>query len=409
MKKLFAFLCVVGLLFFFTSPVTAGGIDNKTNWSAEYIRTFNRNAATDYADIAAYNPAGTTKLEDGLYLDFSLQYLAKDYSNTYLGTKYEQDESSMIPGVFAVYSQDRWAGYFAITNTGGGGAIDYTSGSKTVLQQAAMVAAGQMAANPGSTSTVISTDVKGESFYISYTLGGAYELNDMFSVSLGARYVNAKREQELNALINNTVLGLGNTNVDFKEHANGWGGIVGLNIAPNDDWNIGLRYETKTELDFKKKVLNDDTGMQIDGSKRNRDLPAIFAAGVSYRFLKKFRTEVNLTYYLNESADWDGVEDSVDNGYDIGLAFEYAMNPKWKFSIGYLYTILGVEADDMSPEVPELDANTIGGGFAYAPTPNWALNLGIGNTFYTSETQSDGTELEKNVSFLSFGVQYKFF
>jgi hypothetical protein len=38
------------------STAFAGAIDNKTNWSAEYIRTFNRNAATDYADIAAYNP-----------------------------------------------------------------------------------------------------------------------------------------------------------------------------------------------------------------------------------------------------------------------------------------------------------------------------------------------------------------
>ena len=39
----------------------AGAVVNKTNWSAEYIRTLNRNAATDYADIAAFNPAGTVK------------------------------------------------------------------------------------------------------------------------------------------------------------------------------------------------------------------------------------------------------------------------------------------------------------------------------------------------------------
>ena len=52
-----------GLLFAvsFVSSAVAGAIDNKTNWSAEYIRTLNRNAATDFADIAAYNPAGTVK------------------------------------------------------------------------------------------------------------------------------------------------------------------------------------------------------------------------------------------------------------------------------------------------------------------------------------------------------------
>lgn len=58
--------CAGGLLlsFGFATAVYAGAIDNKTNWSAEYIRTLNRNAATDYADIAAYNPAGTVKLDE---------------------------------------------------------------------------------------------------------------------------------------------------------------------------------------------------------------------------------------------------------------------------------------------------------------------------------------------------------
>ena len=71
--------CVGGLLLScaFVSAAYAGAIDNKTNWSAEYIRTLNRNAATDYADIAAYNPAGTVKLQDGFILNGSLQYLGK--------------------------------------------------------------------------------------------------------------------------------------------------------------------------------------------------------------------------------------------------------------------------------------------------------------------------------------------
>ena len=38
--------------------VMAGGIINKNNQSADYMRTLNRAAATDYADIAVYNPAG---------------------------------------------------------------------------------------------------------------------------------------------------------------------------------------------------------------------------------------------------------------------------------------------------------------------------------------------------------------
>ena len=114
MKKLFAFLCVVGLLFFFTSPVTAGGIDNKTNWSVEYIRSLNRNASTDGADIVLYNPAGTVKYEDGFYGNLSLHYIKKEYNNNIDGWNAakgtwsedrESDEPSMIPGVYGVYKK----------------------------------------------------------------------------------------------------------------------------------------------------------------------------------------------------------------------------------------------------------------------------------------------------------------
>ncbi|MBW1744497.1 MAG: hypothetical protein JRJ47_13875, partial [Deltaproteobacteria bacterium] len=67
MKRFLAFLCVSALVFCLTSPVMAGGIDNKHNFSAEYIRTLNRNAATDSADATVYNPAGVVRMEDGLY------------------------------------------------------------------------------------------------------------------------------------------------------------------------------------------------------------------------------------------------------------------------------------------------------------------------------------------------------
>ncbi|MBW2565895.1 MAG: hypothetical protein JRE24_03215, partial [Deltaproteobacteria bacterium] len=58
MKRLLFFLCVSTLVFAVATPLMAGGADNKTGWSAEYIRTLNRNAATDSADIVMYNPAG---------------------------------------------------------------------------------------------------------------------------------------------------------------------------------------------------------------------------------------------------------------------------------------------------------------------------------------------------------------
>jgi UPF0716 family protein affecting phage T7 exclusion len=62
------------------SAVFAGSIDYLSNQSARYLMTFSRNAATDAADIANYNPAGTAFLAPGLTIDFSTQTLFKPYS-----------------------------------------------------------------------------------------------------------------------------------------------------------------------------------------------------------------------------------------------------------------------------------------------------------------------------------------
>jgi hypothetical protein len=52
MKKRLILLYAAGLIAAGASPLFAGGIINKQNLSADYMRTFSRHAATDYADIA---------------------------------------------------------------------------------------------------------------------------------------------------------------------------------------------------------------------------------------------------------------------------------------------------------------------------------------------------------------------
>jgi long-chain fatty acid transport protein len=128
MKRLLVFLCVSALVFAVATPLLAGGIDNKHNFSAEYartLRTLNRNAATDSADAVAYNPAGTVKMEDGLYVNLSGQYAFKDYSNTFNGTEYDSDEPDIVPSLFALYRKDRWAGFAAFTIPAGGGSVSF--------------------------------------------------------------------------------------------------------------------------------------------------------------------------------------------------------------------------------------------------------------------------------------------
>ncbi|UCD89240.1 MAG: hypothetical protein JSW04_12555, partial [Desulfobacterales bacterium] len=73
------------------------------------------------------------------------------------------------------------------------------------------------------------------------------------------------------------------------------------------------------------------------------------------------------------------------------------------------------------PEVPELDAHTLGAGVAWEVIPNLDVNFGVGQVFYDSESFTrtlfadytgapiqEAIKYEKDITFLAFGVEYKF-
>ena len=141
MKKLFVFLCIAGLMAVSASPLFAGGIDNKHNWSAEWVRSLNRNAATDSADAVSYNPAGVMKMDNGFYLNITGQYALKEYKNTFLGTEYKTDDPDFVPSLFALYKKDKWAAYGAVTIVEAGGKIDFENGDTTTFGLAQQIIA----------------------------------------------------------------------------------------------------------------------------------------------------------------------------------------------------------------------------------------------------------------------------
>ena len=422
MKKVI--ICIGGLALScaVAASALAGGVDNKTNWSAEYIRTLNRNAATDYADIAAYNPAGTVKLDEGFIINGSIQFLSKDYENVINGTSFESDEPSYVPGVFGVYNRGKWSLFGAFSNYGGGGKVDFSQGNATT----ASIAAGIILdpATGGFYDSVTAQNINAESYYLGYSFGGAFSINDMFSLSLTARYIDAFKNVKGAVTVNSS----GNpaipdvnpltAAVEFDQDADGWGGIIGINIVPSDALNIALRYETETDLDFEATVYEDNVGVLPkiginDGQSVTRNLPALLGFGISYKFAEKFRVEADLTYYFNEDADWSGIEENVDNGYDVGIALEYHFNEKLLCSIGYMHTELGMDPENMLPENPELDADTIGAGIAYAFTEKFHTNFSLGNSFYEDDSfisQTTGAKIEykKNIFFMALGLEYRF-
>lgn len=418
----------------------AGGIINKNNQSADYIRTLSRHAATDYADIAVYNPAGIMQMADGFYGKLDVMYYAKDYSNDVPGFgELSQDKPSVTPGLFSVYKQKKWAGFFAFTIPAGGGKLDYQDGNARTVALANGVSSSINATLEALSGTTLfnynniddmALEVKQSTVY-GFTLGASFAINDAWSLSAGTRFSTGTREFDGFATISADNAapsppfppGINDPrelSINLEEEADGWAAILGVNFAPNDKLNAALTYISNTKMEYEMDVKRDTTlpnGSSLaaaigfpDGSKRRIDIPGQLGAGISYRFLPELKVDLNYTYYLEQDAKIDTYEDE-GNSWDLGIAAEYAFNPRWKASLGYLRTNVKVDDDQQinEPEEPKLDANTVGAGVVWSPTPSWAVTLAGLCAMYDEVTDNQGIEYDKTVYNASLGIQYKFF
>ena len=183
MKKSFMFLCVSCLVLLSSSHLMAGGVDNRSNYSGEYVRTLNRNAATDSIDAIAYNPAGVMMMEDGTYVNFSIHYATKDYTNTVNGVELKQDKGSFVPALFWLYKKDNWAGFFAFTIPAGGGEVEYKNGDATTrIGATGLRNLLNQTAGAAIYGNIADEELNAKSFYYGFTLGGAYKVNDIISL-----------------------------------------------------------------------------------------------------------------------------------------------------------------------------------------------------------------------------------
>jgi len=77
MKRSVLFIAVLFSVCLITTNLLAN-IDNLSNMSVEWMRTANRNAATDRADIVVYNPGGITELPDGVAINIGNQSMRRE-------------------------------------------------------------------------------------------------------------------------------------------------------------------------------------------------------------------------------------------------------------------------------------------------------------------------------------------
>jgi long-chain fatty acid transport protein len=361
-------LCVAVL----AAPTTvrAGSIDYLTNQSADFMRTLGRNSATDAADVAYHNPAGTAFLpNDGLYLSLSSQTLLKFYSIDYNGTKFEADDPTpVLPSLYVLYKWKHLAGFFNFTIPAGGGDLTYEEGVP-YLEALALVVPDKDSNTP--TEMIF----EGSSMYLGFTLGAAYEFGGIVSVAAAARLVHATKTFSGSAMF-----GTKKASLDAEKKALGVGGIFGVHVRPFKYLDIGIRYETETALDWETTGttvnLKTDKGSALesfgDGATETRPLPGLLGLGISGHLpgpLDMLTLNVNYNLYFIKAADKDddvrgmtgyviGYDDDYDDGMEVSASIEAQVIDSLLISAGYARAWLGGNEQTYSDFEYALDAHS---------------------------------------------------
>lgn len=194
MKRILLLLVGILSLPFFSY---SGGIVTNQNQSAAYIRMFARDASTDI-DAVFFNPAGLTKLDDGFYISLNYQYIKQnkvvtsDYVNLANRPVDYNGEINVpiFPGVYAAYKTGKFVFSFGWNPVGGGGGATFDKGLPSFEIPVSDLVPSLAA--QGATAYSLDAYFEGSSVFWGYQLGASYEINDMLSVYLGARYVTAK-------------------------------------------------------------------------------------------------------------------------------------------------------------------------------------------------------------------------
>lgn len=413
------FFTAVGI----AGSVMAGGLVTNTNHSAYMVRMLSRQASTG-VDAAYYNPAGLTKLSDGIHLSINNQVIGqtKTITNDYYFLKNSPREytgtvsAPVFPGVYAVYKKNKFAFSAGFNPIGGGGGAEYLTGLPSFEMGIADLV--PLLSDFGLPTDDYSADIyfKGSSIYFGYQANIAYAINDMISVAVGARFVSAKNtyEGEIKNIMANpthpllnptgslipisaffTTIGqpvyaamTADREVEAAETGTGFTPILSVNISPVEKLNLSVKYEFQTKLTLTTEVTdNKGGGIFTDGEEVVADMPAQLSVGASFSPLEKLTLAAGMNYYFDKNNDYDGSADidvvMIDkNFFEYSFGVEYALNSMIRVSAGYSGTQTGVNENYLSDLRYSLNTSTVGGGIGVSITPMIDVNVGGMYTMY---------------------------
>jgi len=450
-------LGLAALMLTISGTVFGASIDHIQNYTPEYNANPAQQGAINAGTSAYYNPAGLMHIENGSYFQVGAQAAIGTEEMKYDGETYDTDLMDIVPNISFVHKNDERAWYWTLGGLAGGGSLEYQNGVAGVAviedklkpagaaagaatataiiaknayengfgpipggelavvaalkdpnNQKLIVAAGKKAAEG---TKVTDQYAEGSNHYIQSTLGRAWFLTEKLSVSAAGRMVYGSRE--LKGSIKGELAGSPlEADIDSERTAWGYGGVFGLNYRATERLNLGMRYDTRVNMNFEAETSEKQVeiklpemnpikigfssvyGQYADGVKSRRDLPAILALGASYRVTDKWTTFAGGNYYFNKDAkiDREYTNGEYDNGWEISLGSEYWINSKVAWMLGANYAVTGADEETYSDIEYALDSFMLGTGIKYRQDENTEWVVSVSHYWYDS---ADGTHYSK--------------
>ena len=451
MKKRLGLLALTAVL---TSVAYGASIDHIQTYTPEYLGNQAQNGMVNNASVY-YNPAGIVNLEKGTYVHVGAQLAVGHEKMEYKGEDYKADLFQPIPN-FAMYKvEDDSALYWTFGGIAGGGDLKYDNGIPGGKSIPDIIAGTPL----GPALTNLNTDgtkAEGKNLYAQTTLGKVWKIDNNLSLAVAGRLVYGIRELKGDLYLkgkNNITQQefTESAHIDSERTAWGYGAQLGLNYQVTEKLNLAMRYDTKINLNFEAKGSKKDIeklgegfpltggGLGFEdfyseytiGTKTRRDLPAILAAGMSYKVTDNWIVALSGNYYFNKDAKMDKtkksehplladtnfVEAEYDNGWELAIGTEYRFSPKWAVLGSINYADTGAKVTSYDDVEYGLNSVTLGTGLKYNPdeTSEWVFT--VCHFFYDSEdghynqkysnppfTKVGNPSYDKSIT--AFGVSY---
>ena len=255
------------------------------------------------------------------------------------------------------------------------------------------------------------------SAYYSFQVNLAYAfLNKALSISAGYRFIHAMNRFDGKLKSNGTTLvtdGL----IDAEQRGMSHSFIAGIGSQPIKDLLIGIKYEwnsilkLETDADDESTLATADAPFLANNYNLYKTLPMSLSMGISYSIIG-IKMEYDFTLFLNELAEWNGLESQYDNGYETGFGIDYTLPMvPLNLGLGYLYSKDGGNTSTRNQYREGLDSHAIGFGLTYSLLPTLQITVAYSFTYYVpvDVDSSPTSTVEFNVMGhdIAIGLQYK--